>query len=307
MNKALFGLQLVAQDPNYVLRRWYYPRARRARPTFRRRSSGVGAWLLRRLLWMVPTLLGITLVTFLAVHWRPATSARVGDAESASGGTEERAPARGSAARRAALAAVPALRRAVRPRRRARAFGRGGERAWHGLGGRPRHRVPAAGRARPAGDREAARGHGAARAARDARAVPRRRAARRRERALRGRARRPALARAPVRAALGAAWALELALVLAFGATGLAWLPRARRAFSGRGDVVGGARARPRRAPRCCRSRRCRCQGLAYVARQTRAAVLEVLDQDFVRAARAGSPSATSSCATCCATRCSRS
>lgn len=25
MNKALFGLQLVAQDPNYVLRRWYYP------------------------------------------------------------------------------------------------------------------------------------------------------------------------------------------------------------------------------------------------------------------------------------------
>lgn len=25
INKALFGLQLVAQDPNYVLRRWYYP------------------------------------------------------------------------------------------------------------------------------------------------------------------------------------------------------------------------------------------------------------------------------------------
>jgi hypothetical protein len=71
-------------DPNYVLRRWYRPAGTPARA--RRASAAerlVPAYLLRRLAWLLPTWLGITLVTFVAVHSAP------GDPLAASGAEAE--------------------------------------------------------------------------------------------------------------------------------------------------------------------------------------------------------------------------
>ncbi|MFO1011781.1 MAG: ABC transporter permease [Planctomycetota bacterium] len=251
----------------------------------------MGAWLLRRLLWMVPTLLGITLVTFLAVHAAPGDlGARVGDAESASGGTEERA-----LLREEALLDAPLWRQYLHfvgpfdlSPKGARAFGGSGERAWHGLLAgdlgtefqRPGVRVlpeiakrlavtaPLALLATlvlflvgvPLGVASALSAGGLV------------------DRLSRGLL--FALHSVP-------AWALGLALVLAFGATGLAWLPVLGARSPDAETWSAGERALDLVAHLVLPLATLSLPGLAYVARQTRAAVLEVLDQDFVRAARA--------------------
>jgi peptide/nickel transport system permease protein len=251
----------------------------------------VGAYVLRRLAWAVPTLLGITLLTFLAVHLVPGDPAqRAVEVEAQAGGAssdEQRTLFRAEH-----LLDAPLWRQYLHfvgpfdlSPQGARAFGGSGAHPWHGLlagdlGGefqRPGVAVLPEIGARlavtapfalaavllvyllgvPLGVLGALRAGGAA-----------------------DRASRAVLLALH---ALPAFW-LGLLLILAFGATGLAWLPvLGLRAQDGRAGSAALDLARHAVLPLATLT----LPGLAYVARQTRAALLEVLDQEFVRAARA--------------------
>jgi hypothetical protein len=88
MNRRIRGFQSVPVTPNYVIRRWYFPRGRRrgtAGPSSAPRAAqGRGQvaaaarmlrYLLRRIAWMVPTFLGITLLVFAAARAAPGNAA----------------------------------------------------------------------------------------------------------------------------------------------------------------------------------------------------------------------------------------
>ena len=81
-------------------------------------------------------------------------------------------------------------------------------------------------------------------------------------------------------------WA-GLLLILAFGATGLGWLPVIGLADKDAAELPPLARALDVVRHAILPVATLALGGLAYLARQTRAAMIESLDQDFVRAARA--------------------
>lgn len=250
------------------------------------------AFLLRRLAWMVPTLLGITLVTFLAVHLAPGDPATLGGGES---GEITFADGARTLFRAEHLLDEPLWKQYLHflgpfdlSARGHELFGGDGAHPWHGLLAldlgdefqRPGVSVFTAIGARlavtaplgacavalvfllgvPLGVWSALR---------------------------RGRASDRAL-RAVLVAfhALPAFW-LGFALVLAFGASGLAWLPVLGLRSLGAEELGTFERARDLLAHSILPLATLVLPALAYVARQTRSALLEVLEQDFVRAARA--------------------
>ncbi len=256
-------------------------------------ESGVSAYVLRRLLWMVPTWIGITLATFLAVHLAPGDpAARVGESD-------------------AALVAAPAEQRALFRAEhlldeplwkqylhylgpfdlsdRGHAwFGGDGAHPWHGLLAldlgteyqRPGVEVLPEIGARLAVTAPLAC---AALLLMFALGVPL---------GVWSALQRGAWLDRGVRAALTGLhsvpgfW-LGLLFVLAFGASGLACLPVMGWRSSDGSELSGFAAvwdvARHAILPVLTLA----LPALAFLARQTRAALLEVLDQDFIRAARA--------------------
>ncbi|MBI5363363.1 MAG: ABC transporter permease [Planctomycetes bacterium] len=245
----------------------------------------MGAFLLRRLLWIFPTLLGITLVTFLAVHAAPGElGARDTDVENSAsgGGNDERALFRAEH-----LLDAPLWKQYLHflgpfdlSAGGSARFGGSGEHPWHGvlaldLGTEfQRPGVPVL---PEIGARLAVTGPLALLAAflLFALGVPLGVAS-----ALCADGLVDRIARGLLLAlhSLPGYW-FGLLLLFAFGASGLAWLPVL--GLGDEGDLVD--RARHVVLPLATLT----LPGLAYVARQTRGAVLELLEQDFVRAARA--------------------
>ncbi|MBK7878092.1 MAG: ABC transporter permease [Planctomycetes bacterium] len=255
----------------------------------------MGAFLLRRLLWMIPTLVGITLLTFLAVHAAPGDlAARVGDAESV-------ASAAGSSGddrelfRAEHLLDAPLWKQYLHfvgpfdlSPQGASAFGGSGAHPWHGvlaLDFGTEFQRPGVPVLPEIGARLAVTGPlallatlllflvgvplGVASALSTGGLV---------DRAARGLL--LALHSVP-------GYALGLALILLFGATGWGLLPVLGAHAPDAEELSFGARLLDRAAHAVLPLATLCLPGLAYVARQTRAAVLEVLDADFVRAARA--------------------
>lgn len=245
----------------------------------------MGRYALRRLLWMIPTWIGITLVTFLAIHLAPGDpAARVGEAEAAVAG-----PAEPRALFRAEhLLDEPLWKQYLHflgpfdlSAEGHEWFGGSGKERWHGLLAldlgheyqRPLVRVLPEIGARLSVTAPLAC---AALLLMFALGVPlgawsALRAGSRLDRGTRG-----------VLLALHSmpAFWLGLLFVLAFGASGLAWLPVLGPSAS---DAGAWEVARRSILPVATLA----LPALAFLARQTRAALLEVLEQDFVRAARA--------------------
>lgn len=246
------------------------------------------AYALRRALWMIPTWLGITLVTFLAVHLAPGDpAARVGEAEAAAsaGPAEPRALFRAEH-----LLDEPLWKQYLHyvgpfdlsPRGH-RWFGGSGDERWHGLLAldlgheyqRPLVRVLPEIGARLSVTAPVAC---AALLVMFALGVPLGAWSALREGSWLDRGLRGALLALH---SLPAFW-IGLLFVLAFGASGLGWLP----VLGSRGhDGAQSAWELARRSILPVMT--LALPALAFLARQTRAALLEVLEQDFVRAARA--------------------
>lgn len=250
------------------------------------------SFLLRRLAWFVPALLGITLVTFLAVHLAP------GDPASLGGGADGELAGAGDARvlfRAEHLLDEPLWRQYLHfvgpfdlsPRGHT-LFGGSGAHPWHGLCAldlgdefqRPGVRVFETIASKLAVTAPLA---ACAIACLFLAGVPlgvwsALRRGRATDRVLR--------ALLVLFHALPAFW-LGLVLVLAFGATGLAWLPVLGLRSVGAETLGTFDRALDVLAHSVLPVATLVLPGLAYVARQTRSALLEVLEQDFVRAARA--------------------
>lgn len=252
------------------------------------------SFLLRRLAWLLPTLLGITLVTFLAVHLSP------GDPVALGGGAEGELATAGPASARTLFRAEHLLDEPLwkqylhfvgpfdlSPRGHT-LFGGSGAHPWHGLAAadlgeefqRPGVSVFATIVERFTVTAPLA---ACALACLFLAGVPL---------GVWSALRRGRVADRSVRAvlvafhALPAFW-LALVCVLVFGATGLAWLPVLGASAVGAGELGTFERALDVLARSVLPIATLVLPGLAYVARQTRSALLEVLEQDFVRAARA--------------------
>lgn len=251
------------------------------------------ALVAKRLLAMLPTLLGITLLTFLAVHAAPGDpAARASDSEASVAGAHDEAR---TLFRAEHLLDEPLWKQYLHflgpfdlSRRGARAFGGSGEHAWHGLLAgdlgtefqRPGVAVLPEIGARLAVTAPLALGAvllmyllgvpiGTWSALRRDRFADR--------------------ASRAVLLALHSVPTFWLALLgmAAFGAGGLAVLPVIGLHGQDAEDLGAGAWLMDLGKHVVLPLATLALPGLAYVARQTRAALLEVLEQDFVRAARA--------------------